>query len=154
MSLPRFDGQLCPAIDPNASFCTPSQYEFQFDFSLACNDTNLGTNTEEFDDTSSCSIISRDDSKPVKVNAFSVGYWDEKKDMFHHEIYHSTFEDGDKFILNALPSVGISFNIYASNEAFDTVENNVHIFLTNTHIVNRPPDEAETIGWLKMVSFL
>ena len=146
--------------------CSPSQYEFKFDFTLYCPPINI-TQGDAVVDTS-CAVSPFQDSEvadlvPIAVQEITVLELDQNLDTLYQEIIRGFFNDGDTFTYSsvvaqggitdpmALPR-GIQFNLVGINRLEQPIINSVIITFSNDCQAYPVLIPGQYAGWVRFVS--
>jgi hypothetical protein len=151
--------------------CAPSDYEFQFDFSLFCPPINI-TQGDAVTSTS-CMVSPFEDTAytawgdvPVAVQEIVVLELDQNLDVLFREEIAGNFKDGDTFRYTSVAAEpgsileprnlpkAIQYTIVGTNIFDQTITNIVLIVFSNSCQAYPALVPGQYAGWVRFVSFL
>jgi hypothetical protein len=149
--------------------CAPSDYEFQFDFTLFCPPINI-TQGDAVTSTS-CMVSPFEDPAvgdlvPVAVQEIVVLELDQNLDVLVREEIAGNFKDGDTFRYTSVAAEpgsiveprnlprAIQYNIVGINILDQTITNIVLITFSNSCQAYPVLIPGQYAGWVRFVSFL
>jgi hypothetical protein len=148
--------------------CSPTTYEFTFDFSLFCLPVNI-PNSDAVQETF-CQVTPFEDGPsvtdlvPVSVIGITVLELDQNINVLVREYINGNFSDGDTFQYTSIAAnpdaidravdvpEHITFNFFGVNDNGESIVNFYAIKFTNNCDAYPVLEEGQSAGWTRFVS--